>query len=244
MREFQLQMKKGVIYLSIPSFENNDIINGFSSRITKGVETNKLLEALNLNGKLYALKQVHGKKVIVIDNEDDINGQEKAEGDGLVTGRKGIVLSMYSADCPVLFLFDPVKRVVGLGHAGWRGTVKGIGLELVKAMNNFYQCREENILAGISPAIGSCCYEVGEEVIQGTARILDNDFSCCEEKTGGKWMLDLKEVNSRVLEKAGIQKNNIAVSKLCTFCNSSLFYSYRRSGGSTGRMMSVISLGD
>ncbi len=246
MQEFRLQMKKRVVYLDIPTFKNNNFISGFSTRITgigKGEESSFFLEALDLSGKIYSLKQVHGKKVVAIDNDNDTSFLEKSEGDGLITGHKGIILTMYSADCPVIFLCDPVKRVIGLAHAGWRGTVKGIGWELVEAMKDNYGCQGENILAGISPAIGPCCYEVGDDVVQGIARILGNGHSCCEKK-GHKWMLDLKEVNRRVLEQAGIRSNNIVVSKLCTFCNPSLFYSYRRAGGATGRMMSVISLGN
>ncbi len=267
MNDFLLSKKGKVQYLTIPSFTQKGIPHGFSTRaggVSKGffyslntgflpqedennvyINRKIFLETLEVKGKLCSLKQAHGKEVVIVNEEHKIsagNGKNMAEGDGLVTNQRGLILSMYSADCAVLFFYDPIKRVIGLAHAGWRGTVKGIGPETVKTMQNHFQSSQKDILAGISPAVGPCCYEVEAEVVDSFSQVLEDYSSLFEARPGGKWMFNLKEANARILEKQGIKRDHITVSSHCTCCNSDLFFSYRRSRGITGRMISVISL--
>ncbi len=264
MKDFIIQKNAGLKYLTIPSFTKSGVIHGFSTRKVEGREASscvldtgsgnqekefraiknrgKFLGALNLKGEFWSLKQVHGSRIYSVEEIAFSKGDDPLEGDGLVTGHKGVILTMYSADCVIIFLFDPVKRVAALGHAGWRGTLEGIGKELVKAMAVSYGCRSEDILAGISPAVGACCYEVGEEVKEKLSEKVKDPYYYTKPTAGGKWMLDLKLLNVRLLNNAGIREENVTVSSFCTFCNGDLFFSYRRDGGFAGRMMSVICL--
>lgn len=262
LRDFIIQKKAGLTYLTVPSFTNLGVIHGFS---TRRVEDNHysidnldtglgegefsaiknrgiFLNALNLKGDFWSLKQVHGSRVFSVVEKSLIEGEEMLEGDGLVTGQRGVILTMYSADCVIILLFDPVKQVAALGHAGWRGTLEGIGPELVKAMAASYGCSHKDILVGISPAIGACCYEVGEEVKEKLSEEVKDPYIFTKPSGSGKWMLDLKLLNVRLLNNAGIREENVTVSSLCTFCNRDLFFSYRRDRGFAGRMMSVICL--
>src|SRR5256885_12822547 len=91
--------------------------------------------------------------------------QHALAGDGLLTQTPGLLLSIQTADCVLILLFDPVKRVVGAFHAGWRGTAKRIVEKGVGEMQVHFESKSQDIQAAIGPAIGSCCYAVGEEVI-------------------------------------------------------------------------------
>ncbi|MDO9573950.1 MAG: peptidoglycan editing factor PgeF, partial [Candidatus Contubernalis sp.] len=264
MDDFILQKKGGLKYLTIPSFTKSGVVHGFS---TRKLEYNKtpccslsldtgtggeefrayknreiFLKALGLKGDFWSLKQVHGSRVFTVAEKREPHSIKDGilKGDGLVTRQRGVILTMYSADCVILFLFDPVQQVVGLGHAGWRGTVDGIGPELVKTMVGGCGSREEDILVGIGPAIGACCYEVGRDVIEKVWEVVEESHLFAKPNGEEKWILDLKMLNVRLLETAGIPKENITVSSLCTFCHPDSFFSYRRDGGMTGRMMSVI----
>lgn len=263
MKDFIIRKNSGLTYLTIPSFTKQGVVHGFSTRLVEGCQVSSyaldtrsdgkeefkaiknrrlFVGALNLEGDFWALKQVHGRRVFSVGEKVYSKGEEQMEGDGLVTNQGGVILTMYSADCAIIFLFDPVQRAAALGHAGWRGTLKGIGPELVKAMTSSYGCRPENIMAGISPAIGACCYEIGEEVIEKLYQVMKEPEMFIKLGRSGKYMLDLKLLNAKLLKEAGIQEEKVAVSSHCTFCNPDLFFSYRRDGGFAGRMMSLICL--
>lgn len=264
MRDFMIQKKAGLKYLTIPSFTKFGVTHGFSTRKMEADEVSFynldtgsgegeeefrayknrqiFLNALNLKGEFWSLKQVHGSRVYSVEEKAFAKGDDLLEGDGLVTDQRGVILTMYSADCVIIFLFDPIQQVVALGHAGWRGTLEGIGKELVKTMAACYGCRAEDILVGISPAIGVCCYEVGEEVREKITRVGEDPLLFAKTKGSGKWMLDLKQLNVRFLTRAGIRHENVTVSSFCTFCYQDLFFSFRRDGGFAGRMMSGICL--
>lgn len=267
MQDFLLNKKEKVQYLTIPSFSKKGIPHGFSTRtggVSKGyfyslntgfltredehnVNINRkiFLDTLQIKGKLCSLKQVHGKEIIIVNDKFNFLTDHKehlAQGDGLVTNQRGLILSMYSADCAVLFFYDPVNEVIGLAHAGWRGTALGIGHEMLETMQNHFHSRREDILVGISPAVGPCCYEVGDEVADSFSRVSENYLTLFEALPGDKWMFNLKEANARILERQGIKREHITVSSYCTCCRPDLFFSYRRDRGKTGRMISVISL--
>ncbi|UNC92851.1 peptidoglycan editing factor PgeF [Candidatus Contubernalis alkaliaceticus] len=252
--------------MTIPSFTKRGIIHGFSTRkLEKSKNPSNRLDnecgqrgdefkvyenrqtffnVLNLKGDFWSLKQIHGSKVITVGKKREafLNKEGVLEGDGLVTGQRGVILTMYSADCVIIFLFDPVKQVIGLGHAGWRGTVRGIGSELVKTMVNSFGSNAGDILVGIGPAIGACCYEVGFEVIKKVSEAVKESHLFVKLIGEEKWILDLKMLNVGILETAGVRKDNITISSHCTFCHPDSFFSFRRDGGKTGRMVSVISL--
>jgi len=161
--------------------------------------------------------------------------------DGLVTNLPGVPLSSYYADCVPLFFLDPVKRVVALAHAGWKGTVSRIGAKTVKRMQNHFGCLPGDILAAIGPSIGPCCYLVDQPVVDRVSNF--NQWQALvTPQQPGQWLLDLWSTNKQGLLEAGVKEENITVAGVCTACNHDLLFSHRASGGQTGRMASLIML--
>lgn len=192
-------------------------------------------------------KQTHTANVKIVTKEDAGNGLTRdnafSDVDGLITNEKGLVLVTQYADCTPLVFYDPKKRVVATSHAGWRGTVSMIGAKTVELMQKNFGCIPADIIAGIGPSIGCCCYEVDDPVINEIKKHSFLNFDdCFKAKDGGKYMLDLKEVNRQILINSGVRNENIDVSELCTCCNSNVFHSHRATGGKRGTLAMMISL--
>lgn len=164
--------------------------------------------------------------------------------DGLITDRPGLVLCTQYADCVPLFFVDPVRRVVATAHAGWRGTAAGIARVTVERMVADYGCRREDILAGIAPSIGRCCFEVDTPVYDAFCRVSVFDDGCFTAGPGDKFHIDLWEVNRRYLVQAGLRPENITVTDLCTKCHSQVFWSHRVTGDVRGSLAAFIALDD
>lgn len=162
--------------------------------------------------------------------------------DGLLTDEPGVVLCTQYADCVPLLFADPVRRVVGTAHAGWRGTVQQIGAVTVQRMQADYGCRPADILCGIAPSIGPCCFEVDEPVYTAFAALPVFDTRCYTAGPAGKYRIDLWEVNRRILLAAGIPAGNVTVTDLCTRCHPDLFWSHRATGGRRGSLAAFIGL--
>ncbi len=160
--------------------------------------------------------------------------------DGLMTDEPGIVLVTYYADCVPLYFVDPVHRAIGLAHSGWRGTADRMGECMVRAMQDAFGSRPEELYAAIGPSICRDCYEVSEDVAlrfadMGEAVVLPG-------KAPGKYQLDLWLANERILEQAGIPGKQIAVTDLCTCHNSEFLFSHRASGGKRGNLGAFLML--
>ncbi|ACV61962.1 protein of unknown function DUF152 [Desulfofarcimen acetoxidans DSM 771] len=162
--------------------------------------------------------------------------------DALITNQPGVPLSSYYADCVPLFIVDPVKSVIGLAHAGWRGTVLRIAEKTVKEMRRVFGSRPVECLAVVGPSIGPCCYEVDSRVTGQLQASFPYWSELVEATLPGKYRFDLWQANYRVFLDAGLRPENIYVSKLCTGCNTDIFYSYRAENGHTGRMASLMML--
>ena len=159
--------------------------------------------------------------------------------DALITDQKGIMLTILTADCVPVLLFDPQKGVVSAIHAGWGGTHKEIVYKTVNKMIDEFSCNPKDIIAGIAPSIGRCCYEVGRDVAKHFF-----DDSLAFDVRGEKYMLDLPYINRQQLLKAGLLVENIELSNICTACNVDNYFSYRKEQGCSGRFMSMIGLDD
>ena len=123
----------------------------------------------------------------------------------------------YYADCVPLYFLDPVHRAIGLAHAGWRGTVAGMGIKMAEAMAHKFGSRPEELLAAIGPSIGPCCYEVDQPVADAFAARTDWKPECFLRDCGdGKYMLNLWEANRRALLRAGLLEAHISVCLLYT----------------------------
>ena len=187
--------------------------------------------------------QVHGDYVHVVDENNSRGWTEldaSLQADALVTHLPGVVLTILTADCVPLLIVDPVHRAIGAVHAGWRGTQQGIVRKTIETMNQLYGTRPADLIVGLGPAIGGCCYEVGVEVVE--------HFSAYPQaivpKDNGKYMLDTKQISTRQLEALGVPREQIEVSPVCTACEHERFFSYRADGGTAGRFMSCIMLED
>ncbi len=267
---FELREINGLEYYIIPSFEETGLVNhGFTTRIggvspepfntlNLGMKTEdesgnvimnyqKISEVFSVPlEKMVLSDQVHGTAIRIITEEDAGKGLVKPldykEVDGLLTDVKGLMLLTFYADCVPLFFLDEAKKVAGVAHAGWKGTVGRIGEKMVNTMKDIYHSNPEDILVSIGPSIGSCCYSVRKDVYN----IFEKNLSSVEEvlmkESIDIWKLDLWSANKKVLEENGILSRNITISGLCTSCNNHKFFSYRKDNGKTGRMAAMIQL--
>ncbi|MBM7555450.1 YfiH family protein [Halanaerobacter jeridensis] len=196
---------------------------------------------------LVAGEQVHGSNIKVVTEKNCGQGAREyktslSQTDALITTEKGVLLSSYYADCTPLFFLAPDIPAVGLAHAGWKGTVNKIGQKTVLKMKEKFDINISELLVGIGPHIGLCCYQVGENVIDKLAESFTKWRSLLQKQEGDKWKLDLTKANLMQLQEIGVKNKNIISSDLCTSCEEDLFYSYRRDNGRTGRMASLIKI--
>lgn len=169
-----------------------------------------------------------------------------ADTDGLVTNTPGLCLVTSYADCVPLYFVDPVRRVIGCSHAGWRGTVGGIGPKTVAVMSEHFGSRPEDIRAVIGPSICADCYQVGEDVADRVKDALgwreDTGQFLRPDGQEGKYRLDLWALNRYLLQNAGLAAEHITVSGLCTRCNHHLLFSHRHSGERRGNLCAFLAL--
>ena len=194
------------------------------------------------------LNQVHGTNVVVATRELKGSGSHSRESaihetDGIITDQSGICLFVMGADCVPLLFFDPVKKVIGAAHVGWRGTVKNIALATVQKMKEAFNCNYQDIRAAIGPSIGPCCYHVGGEVIDTILRLYGttDEFISYDYKDSLAHF-DLWQTNKIQMLEAGLSQNNIIIANLCTHCNHNGFFSSRYDKGITGRFGAGIML--
>jgi polyphenol oxidase len=193
---------------------------------------------------LFDVWQVHGKDVVCATAPRKPD-QAHQKADVILTDRPDVTLFMRFADCVPVFLFDPTKKVVGLAHAGWLGTVQFTAAAAVKAMQACYGSRPQDILAGIGPSIGVHHYEVGPEVVSRVQAAFGVDASAVLSSVNGatsegRELLDLWAANRIVLERAGVHR--IEIAGICTACCMDDWYSHRGEKGQTGRFGALIAL--
>lgn len=195
-------------------------------------------------------RQVHGTRVMLVSEREAGRGADGPATalpatDGLVTSDPGLPLAVFCADCAPVLLYDPVNRVAAAVHAGWRGTVAGIAIEAVRLLVTEFGTDPGQLRAGIGPAIGPCCYEVGDEVIEtwiGTR--LDRGLRAVI-RHDGRWHFDLWRANLLTLEAAGLVASHVEIAGICTRCRSNEWFSHRatQAGESgAGRFAAVIAV--
>lgn len=186
-------------------------------------------------------------------------------GDVLLTNEPGILLTIRTADCLPVLIADTQLRVIAAVHAGWRGSLKRVVEKTVGEMRRVFGCQSRDLFAVLGPSIRGCCYEVGPEVVdafRGRFPRAEKFFrksaqtACVPmgmsflsmmppghgRPAGSGLSLDLVAVALEQLENAGVRKPHIQVANFCTACRTDLFFSYRKEGSATGRMMGVIGL--
>lgn len=208
----------------------------------RGIVTNLLGFSLE---SWVGAEQTHGKRVERVRIAHKGRGATNYETslkdtDGFFTTQSGLLLTLCYADCVPLYFYSPKDHAVGIAHAGWQGTVKGIGKEMIQVFSD-EGIDVKDIKVVVGPSICENCYIVDDRVIGLVQNILEdveeNPYNLI---SGNQYHLNLKELNKRIIMNSGIPEDNIRVSKLCTSCDDTLFFSHRRDQGSTGRMMSFI----
>lgn len=261
-----------VLYLSYPMLEDTGIvIHGFSTRVggvSEGIFASmnlsfsrgdredavrenfkRMAEAIGVEyDSLVFAAQTHTTNVRQVTEADKGKGivypVDYEEVDGLITNEKGICLTTFYADCVPLFFVDPVHKAIGLSHSGWRGTVGKMGQETLRSMKATYGTEAEDVIVAIGPSICQDCYEVSEDVIDRfrEAFAKENWDSIFYRKENGKYQLDLWKANEIVLLEAGVKKEHLAVTNVCTNCNPDVLFSHRATNGERGSLAAFLAL--
>jgi YfiH family protein len=212
------------------------LVHGFERRDPAGRPERReegrarVRRALEGQGHLLLLKQVHGATVV------EAPWEGAPEADAAVAAAPGWLLGVETADCLPILLVDPRRRSVAAIHAGWRGTAAGVARRAVEALVA-RGSRPGDLIAALGPAIGPCCYEVGDELRPAFG---PDGAAFFGPSLRGRLNLDLRAANVRQLGDAGLKKAKIHHLDDCTVCRSDLYYSYRRDGKGGGRMISFV----
>lgn len=267
---FTLKTAQGISFLSCDQLERSGgVVHGFSTRV--GGVSGGFCAGLNLgynrgddpdcvrenfrqfcaaigadyNG-LIKTRQVHRdhiQPVTAADRGMDIISPAAWECDGLITDVPGLCLTVFSADCVPVLLYDPVRRCIAAVHSGWRGTAMGIAACAVERMTADYGCDPGTILAAIGPSISQCCFETHADVPNEMISALGTPvLPFIEDLPGGKFRVDLKGIIQNTLVRAGLSENHISISDHCTACRKDLYWSHRLLGGRRGSMAAMIQL--
>ena len=202
-----------------------------------------LLENLNIDSKeLFFVKQVHGDRVFVLDDPQKSADQvEQEEADALITHLTEKPIAVLTADCVPVILCDPEKHVIGVVHAGRKGTQMSIVSKTISTLSRVYGSRPQDVVMAMGPAIGGCCYEVEDPCIAPFQENYRDWKDFVRVRSQSKFMLDLLKANAMDGVRAGIAKENIHQSGECTSCNNERWFSYRKEG-TTGRIVSLAML--
>jgi len=215
------------------SLSYGDTANSLASR-------KKFLGGLGIDSRdLICAKQTHDDKARCVRREDKGKGALSydtaiEDTDALITDEPNLPLAIFTADCLSVFLYDPKAPAIGLVHAGWKSSRKNIIAKAIQLMREKFSSSPEYLLAAFGPAIRSCCYEVGVD--------FRGSFPGGVIARAGRYYLDLPAINKRQMLDAGVKEANIFDPGACTFCKNEDFFSYRKEGDSSGRIMSVIML--
>mgnify|MGYP001545971480 CR=1 FL=1 len=252
----------GLKYYSFASFDEVGVLNAIFTR--HGGVSKKPWKSLNTGGTVgdeyedvrenlkrmfqvagrefssrYDGWQVHGDIVLRVE-EPRPETANHVKLDGLITDQKDVSLLMRFADCVPVMLVDPIKHVVGLVHAGWKGTVLQIARKAVLRMKEEYGTKPEDVLAGIGPSIGPDDYEVGFEVIQAARESFGQAAEACIVQNRNSYHFDLWKANETALRNVGVR--NIECAGISTYSHVEDWFSHRRENGKTGRFGAIIAL--
>lgn len=239
-------------YIMVPELTQLGLNHCFTTRdMDMGIRTNPstqdiknnlahIYKTLEISPRvLFCGVQTHSKNILsVLDiNQGEVNeiGQFSQEIDGLVTNREDVALMTTYADCTPIILFDPVKKVHGNVHSGWKGTLQKIGQQGVQKMIEDYGCNTRDLVAIIGPSIGKDDFEVEKDVMSQFQATFEFHQEIIVKKDDVKYLIDIQETNKRILLQSGIEESHITTIDLSTKSNP-MFHSYRRDGNEFGLM--------
>jgi len=214
----------------------------FSYGNSRGVLDNRrnFLSSLGIDYlSLVCAEQVHGNNVRYVNETDEGSGVLADDNsipntDGFITDVRNLPLAIFTADCFSIFLYDPFRPAIGLIHAGWRSSKSSIVTSAIQLMQDKFKTEPGQLSVGFGPGIRDCCYEVSGE--------FRDSFSCGLVERAGSLYLDLAQANKKQLMDSGVKEENISDARFCTSCANGEFFSFRKEGKGTGRMLSVIML--
>lgn len=266
---YQYKENCGVGFFSIPSFDDENILNCFSSRkggvsefpydslnmsLTRPcaysnetlINYNLLASALKIEtGQMVIVNYCHGDGIQIVNNDDCGNGllfpNKLPPCDALVTNKKNVALTTIHADCTSYLIFDKVNHVIAACHAGWKGTLLRIGSKTINKMSDYYGTKASDCIVGIGPNISYERFEVDKPVADEflIAYGADDDIVRYNQARN-KYMVNLTKCATSQFVEVGVDINMITVADLCTYDDSEHFFSYRRDGQKAGAMVSVI----
>ena len=269
MDGFTRRSRGDLVYHTAAVLEAPELAHGFSTRLggvsggdyaslnlrsatvcgdrQENVEENyrRLCAALGADvSRVVLARQVHSDRVLQVTEADAGKGlwrRRDYDADALMTDCPDLPLVVFSADCMVILLWAPGAGAVAAVHAGWRGTALGIAGKAVRELARAYGARPAELRAAIGPGIGPCCFETHDDVPRAMlASPMGEEARPFLRPAGTKWQVDLKGINRRQLELAGVPAERIAVSGLCTACHPELYWSHRRMGDRRGVQGAVI----
>ncbi len=267
---FQTRQYHEVVYHTSSVLENKLIFHGFSTRL--GGVSGGRFASLNFRASgpepddranvqenyrrfcaalgadpagLVLSKQVHEDTVRHVTGADrgkNFIVPADYTADALVTDEPGLSLMVFSADCIILLLHDPVTRSIGAVHAGWRGTALDLPAKTVREMGRLFGAKPENIRIAIGAGIGPCCFETHSDVPDAMRAAFGGGAEDYIKPRGAKWTVDLKAINAWRLREAGAAAERIDVCPLCTACRPDLYWSHRITGDRRGVQGALIGL--
>ncbi|MBI5149402.1 MAG: peptidoglycan editing factor PgeF [Candidatus Omnitrophica bacterium] len=181
--------------------------------------------------EVLTVRQVHGHKIVVAARGAARKSVALEEADGILTDRHNLAIAVRTADCLSVFIYDPRNDVIGLIHAGWRGTQQQIIKKAMTLMRAHWDSRPRDLRVAFGPAIRSCCYQVASPFLEYFPR------ETVKRKQG--YFFDLPQANRNQLAEAGVDAANIMDCGVCTHCDPE-YFSYRREGEAAGRMISLM----
>ncbi len=267
---FCTHLEKEVLFHTSSVLESENIVHGFSTRVG-GVSVGPFA-SLNLRMSSVSLDdsacirenyrrfctavgadvrgvvlaaQVHEdtvRAVSVVDAGKGLFAPRDYTADALITNEVGLNLMVFSADCGIFLLHDPVSQCIGAVHAGWRGTALGLPAKTVAEMGRLYGAKPENIRVAVGAGIGPCCFETDGDVPVAMVKAFGNEVEKYFTKRGEKWHLDLQGINLWRLRTAGIREEHLDACPLCTACHGELYWSHRIVGENRGVQAALIGL--
>ena len=269
-----VRQEQGVTWLSFPALEETGLVrHAFSTRLggvsegyfatmnftfTRGDNPDHVMENYRRMAGVLGVRpedmvlscQTHTTHVRTVTREDAGKGvvrdRDYQDVDGLVTNVPGLTLVTFYADCVPLYLVDTVHKAIGLSHSGWRGTVNRMGRVTLERMAQEYGTDPADVICCIGPSICQSCYEVGREVVEVFEEAFDREYhkELLYRKGNGKYQLDLWRANQIILEEAGVPREQIHTTDICTHCNPGLLFSHRTMGNERGNLAAFLCLNE